>query len=166
VKSIALVLVSVAALSACGGKGSSPAAAPATNALEAATTTVRHPSPWLDPADDHVAQTSLRNALTAALVIATDDDSLDHADVEGLRPIEPSLKYQNSASTAPNEVSVEGLPLGQTWWATVKSRSGTCFGIEAKSGSFPPTITYAGYKTYLASCRAPTTDPGWTDSDW
>jgi type IV pilus assembly protein PilA len=117
-------------------------------------------------ANDRAAQSSLRNALTAAKTSFTDTSDYSAATAANLQTIEPSLVFAVAASTTFKQVSVVA-PVSPyaNWWATVKSKSGTCYGIEDKSGSGGGTF-YAGTTTALASCTAPAADPGWTDASW
>ncbi len=119
-------------------------------------------------ANDRAAQSSLRNALTAAKTSFTDTGDYAGATTAGLAAIEPSLKFVSTASTDFKTVSVAAAPAGQTWWAEVLSKSGKCFGIEDNSGANGGT-TYAGTTTALAAtCTAPAagSPPAWTDTSW
>lgn len=87
-----------------------------------------------DRANDRAAQASLRNALTAAKTIYTDNQSFASADenpATGLPAVEPSLAYVASAtpSTTFKEVSVNGTA-GSAWYGASMSKSGTCFQIK------------------------------------
>ena len=118
-------------------------------------------------AQDRAAQTSLHNALTAAKVLYTDTQDYSGATPAGLTATVQSLTFAVGASTSFKIVSVIAAPAGQVWWATAKSSSGTCFGIEDNSGPVGSGITYAGRTTVLGSpCTAPAADPGWTDTSW
>jgi type IV pilus assembly protein PilA len=118
-------------------------------------------------ANDRAAQTSLRHALTAAKILYTDTQDYTGATPPGLTGIVPSLTYTAAASTGFKGVSVIAAPTGQSWWAVVRSNSGTCFGLEDNSGPAGAGVTYAGTTTPLPSpCAAPATDPGWTDTHW
>ena len=166
VKLTALSIVALATLGLAACSSGAPAAAPPVTTARIATTTTTS-----TPADeqtqggtgDRAATNSLRNAFTAAMVSYTDNASYSRADVAELTAIEPALKFQTTASTAPDEISVVAVPGAQIWWATVRSDSGRCFGIEddALVGT-----TFAGTATKLASCQAPASDPHWTDARW
>jgi len=118
-------------------------------------------------AQDRAAQSSLRNALTAAKTSFTDTSDYSGATPAVLQGIEPSLTFGNGASTGFKVVSAETPAAGATtWWAEVLSKSGKCFGVEDKSGAGGGTF-YAGTTTALAAaCTAPNADPGWTDASW
>jgi len=118
-------------------------------------------------AQDRAAQSSLRNALTAAKTSFTDTSDYSGATAATLQGIEPSVTFVVGASTGFKVVSVVApAAAAATWWAEVKSKSGTCFGIEDKSGVGGGTF-YAGTTTALAAtCTAPAADPGWTDTSW
>ena len=118
-------------------------------------------------AQDRAAQSSLRNALTAAKTSFTDTSDYSGATAATLGGIEPSLTFVVGASTTFKQVSVVApvTPFGN-WWAEALSKSGKCFGIEDKSGNGGGTF-YAGTTTALAAtCTAPAADPGWTDTSW
>ena len=80
-------------------------------------------------AQDKVAQTSVRNALSDAKVIFTDANAYTGADATGMTAAEPALTFvaAGTASTAPRTVSVAAGTT--TWGAAAKSDSGTCFYI-------------------------------------
>ena len=83
-----------------------------------------------DRANDRAAQSSLRNALTAAKTLFTDSQDYTTATASALPAIEPSLQYVagTSPSTTFKEVSVS--PTSATvWTAAVLSKSGMCFVI-------------------------------------
>jgi type IV pilus assembly protein PilA len=86
-----------------------------------------------DRANDRAAQSSLRNALTAAKTFYTDAQSFVGADETagtGLVAIEPSLTYANTdtASTDFKAVSVKGT--ATDWAGAAWSKSGHCFYIH------------------------------------
>lgn len=166
---ISIVAGATLGLAACGS--SSPAAEPpvtttkriATTSTTTASTTTTADEQTNVGTGDHGATSNLRDALTAALVSYTDNASYSRADIAELTAIEPALKFQTGASTAANEISVVAVPEDQVWWATVRSDSGKCFGVEddAMVGT-----TFAGTTTKLESCQAPASDPHWTDTGW
>ncbi len=130
-------------------------------------------------ANDRAAQSSLRNALTAAKTVFTDTGDYSGAfpgvvgpPATGLSAIEPSLTFVSTASTGATSfktISVAAVPGGQVWWAEALSKSGKCFGIEDNSGPGGLGTTYAGTTTALAaSCTAPAVaaPPSWTDTSW
>src|SRR5947208_357886 len=80
-------------------------------------------------AQDKVAQTSLRNSLSDAKVIYTDNNSYSGADATGMTAAEPALSFVEDAtlSTGPRQMSVKET--ANTWGAAAMSDSGTCFYI-------------------------------------
>ena len=84
---------------------------------------------------DRAAQSSLRNALTAAKVAFVDKGDYDNAESTDLKAIEPSLTF--NASTAESEadstVSVYVSTDDTIWAAAAKSESGSCFYIKDDS---------------------------------
>jgi type IV pilus assembly protein PilA len=92
-------------------------------------------------AQDRAAQSSLRNALTAAKTAYTDQSSYAKATSADLPAIEPSLTYEtgttaSSSATVPSfkdvSVNVASAASGdnQIWEAAVLSKSGTCYYIK------------------------------------
>jgi type IV pilus assembly protein PilA len=92
-------------------------------------------------AQDRAAQSSLRNALTAAKTAYTDQSSYAKATDADLPAIEPSLTYEaagtaSSSATVPSfkdvSVAVTSVVAGdnQIWSAAALSKSGTCFWIK------------------------------------
>src|SRR3712207_4748967 len=57
-------------------------------------------------AQDRAAQSSLRNALSAAKTLYTDSDSYATVNTTAMASAESSLTYQTSASTDPNQISI------------------------------------------------------------
>ncbi len=82
-------------------------------------------------AQDRAAQSSLRNALTAAKTIYTDTQSYSSVDTTKLTAAEPSLTFKNATtnSTGQNDISVDAVS-ASTFAAAVWSASGTCFYIK------------------------------------
>jgi type IV pilus assembly protein PilA len=81
-------------------------------------------------AQNRAAQSSLRNALTAAKTIYTDTQSYTNATAAAMLTVEPSLSYAaaGTASTGQNNVSVNGN--GGIFAAAALSASGTCYFIK------------------------------------
>ena len=108
-------------------------------------------------AQNKAAESSLRNALSAAKTAFTDNDDFSTATQTNLATLEPSLTYNaaGTASTGPNNVSVtiSSVVAGdnQIWAGAVKSDSGTCFYI-ADYGT-KPSSGVAGTK-YGSSATA------------
>jgi type IV pilus assembly protein PilA len=88
-------------------------------------------------AQDKAAQSSLRNALTNAKGIYTDQDSYGASSaalVTGLTAAEPSLTFQTAASTGAKIVSVD-VRSTTSVVMSAKSSSGSCFAIgDAANG--------------------------------
>ena len=86
-------------------------------------------------AQDRAAQSSLRNALTAAKTLYTDQNDYSTAKAgsttTGLKSVEPSLSYIDTGnSTGPKVVSVDVSGTGSvTWSAAALSKSDKCFYI-------------------------------------
>ncbi len=109
-------------------------------------------------ANDRAAQSSLRNALTAAKTIYTDQQSYSSADENtstGLKSVEPSLSYVSSTSNSTDfkTVSVLGTDTsGANWYGAAASKSGKCFYIRDLSGSGGGTQYYK--TTTNSTCQA------------
>ena len=111
-------------------------------------------------AQNRAAQSSLRNAMSAAKVLYTDNDDYSTAfagvvgpPATGMYSVEPSLTYATTdvASTAATNVSVYNngnAAGGQVWAAAALSASNTCYFIkdDATSG------TRYGNTTTVANC--------------
>lgn len=82
-------------------------------------------------AQNRAAQSSLRNALTAAKTIYTDGEDYQDATPAALADVEPSLSFAAgaTASSGPNNVSVDS-PSANLIVMAAESRSGTCYAIR------------------------------------
>jgi type IV pilus assembly protein PilA len=84
-------------------------------------------------AQNRAAQSSLRNALTAAKTMYTDKETYVPADssATGLSTVEPSLTYvaTGTASTDAKTISVNPAA-ADTWYGAAKSSSGNCYYIK------------------------------------
>jgi len=104
-------------------------------------------------ANDRAAQSSLRNALTAAKSVFTDQNSYIPADAAALSVDEPSLTFAPGASTGPKVVSVLNPPTtDNVWVAAGLSKSDTCFYIQDDSGAGGGGTTFA--KNTTGACSA------------
>ncbi len=110
---------------------------------------------------DSIAKTGLRNALTAANVIFTDDQSYAEADAVSMEAAEAALEYSDAdtASTGPKHLSVEASDT--TWSAAALSESGTCFWVSTDDEG---TVTYGTTET-ASDCTGGDA-AGATASDW
>ena len=86
-------------------------------------------------AQDRSAQTSVRVAQSAALIIYTDNSDLADATVTNMNDTEPGFKWLSSktASTDDKEVSIATSAKGTEWGAAALSDSGTCYYIRLSS---------------------------------
>ena len=83
-------------------------------------------------AQDRAAQSNLRNALTNAKAIFTDNEDYTTASANSdaaLTAAEPSLTFQAGASTAPKQISVDTPATTQIVLVSL-SKSGKCFAIK------------------------------------
>jgi len=112
-------------------------------------------------AQDGVAKSSLRNALTAANVIFTDSETYSTATSAAMAIAEGSLTYAASptSSSAPKEISV--LPAAGSWAAASLSASGQCFLIQTTSAG---AVTY-GVVTG-GNCNGARASAGATAARW
>ncbi len=112
-----------------------------------------------DRARDRGAQSSLRNALSAAKTIATDNDGFfvtapgTPIDAAAMETAEPSLDY--AAAGAKKVIGVKVTPAtGAVITLTTQSASGKFFGIQSSSAG---TVTYckgAAADFALGACTA------------
>lgn len=101
---------------------------------------------------DTAARSTLATAATAATILSDFGADYTQATPTDLALFEPTLTYvdTNTASTGPNEISVDTSTPGE-WTGTVRSESGTCFGIE---------LTVSGRTFFESSaCGAASTSP-------
>ena len=101
--------------------------------------------------EDRSAQSSVRNALSAAQVIFTDNSDYTAATPAALLAAEPSLTYAalpGTASTGNKNISVAST--ATTWGGAVLSKSGKCFTIKINSAAGGGT-TY-GLPATAATC--------------
>jgi type IV pilus assembly protein PilA len=114
-------------------------------------------------AQNRAAQSSLRNALTAAKTIYTDSQDYTSATPAAMEAVEPSLTYVATAvpSADQNTVSVNDTT-DSVFAAAAMSASGTCYWIKEDSAA---GTTY-GSTTVPANCTgtaaAGAAAPAWT----
>ena len=128
-------------------------------------------------ANDRAAQSSLRNAATAAKTMFTDTQSFAAADssATGLSTVEGSLTYVAGASAdvagppaVPSYKVVSVLPVvvaatGQNdWFAAVLSKSGTCFYIKESATGNTQYSTGATCTATAASGAGVTWSGSWS----
>jgi len=106
-------------------------------------------------AQDRAAQSSLRNAIAAARVCFTDNDTYTGCTDVVLIGIEPSLTFQAADSTAPKQISDAVYNVapgtGNAWAAAAMSDSGTCWYIKDVS-SGATAGTYYGSTATATDC--------------
>jgi type IV pilus assembly protein PilA len=112
-------------------------------------------------AQNRAAQSSLRNALTAAKTIYTDAQSYAGVTAATMLAVEPSLTYAATSatnSTGQSNISVSGT--ATVFAAAAKSASGTCYWIKedvatgTKYGSDPTGAACAGDDAVAAAGTA------------
>ncbi len=111
-------------------------------------------------AQDRASQSSLRNGLTSAKTIFTDQSDYTQATVAALAANEPSLSFvaAATASTGPNNLSVATTT--NTVILAGLSKSGTCFWIQDNAAT-----TGTQYGKGTGTCSAGTAPPsGWLAS--
>jgi type IV pilus assembly protein PilA len=94
-------------------------------------------------ANNRAAQSSLRNALTAAKTIFTDNNDYTAATAGPVGAVEPSLTFvaNTAPSDGPKKVSVKAVSATQ-WDAAVWSASGNCYYIQDMSNG--PGTSFGG----------------------
>ena len=108
-------------------------------------------------AEDRSAQSSLRNALSAAQVIYTDQASYTLVTPAALLAAEPSLTYGQTAaaaSTGPKNIG-NATTAPTLWGGSVLSKSGKCFLVKITTvaiGALPPGTYYGGAGVAAAGC--------------
>ena len=114
-------------------------------------------------ANDRAAQSSLRNAVTAAKTIYTDTQNYTTASDGALSAVEPSLTFAPAAtaSTTFKTVSVTGSTTA--WAGAAMSKSGKCFYIVDSAAAGGGT-KYGSTDT-AASCTG-TAASSATGADW
>ena len=115
-------------------------------------------------AQDRDAQSSLRNAVTAAKVIFVDDETYATADDMALAVAEPALEYVPAGddSTGPHVVSVKAVSSTE-WIAAALSDSGACFAIrdEVSGGTTFALVPNGICKANHAHGNAVFSSDGW-----
>jgi type IV pilus assembly protein PilA len=106
-------------------------------------------------ANNRAAQSSLRNALTAAKTLFTDNNDYTAAGNTALAGVEPSLTFVDNAtnSTGPKVVSVKAVSTTQ-WDAAVWSSAGNCYYIQDKSDTSGTTFGGVTSGAAVANCTA------------
>lgn len=118
-------------------------------------------------AKDRSAQSSARNAITAANTIYADTGSFAGATTTELGVVEPSLTYAAAAdaSQGPKNVSVD--PGTTVIYMAAKSETGTCFYIKDDKGTSGGGTKFAKGSTTCSAAAAKDTTivpaANWTD---
>lgn len=124
-------------------------------------------------AKDRSAQSSVRNTLTAAKTIFSDNGDYTDADKAALILVEPAFTFLNGAaggdgdSTGPKEVSVYA-PDANTFYATALSDTGKCYYIRDVVGAGGGT-GFATVDAGAAACTgadAAALAAGWSADGW
>lgn len=119
-------------------------------------------------AQDKAAQSSLRNALTAAKVIYTDAENYANATTTALAGVEPSLTFvaTGTASTTEKTVSVNPTAATIVYMAAL-SDSGTCFYIKDDVSAPSGNGTTYGSDSSSPTCTG-TAAASWTpyNANW
>jgi type IV pilus assembly protein PilA len=107
-------------------------------------------------ANDRAAQSSLRNALTAAKTLYTDSQTYQSAQASDLPAVEPSLSYSTTSSSTFKQVAVTASGASE-WYGAALSKSGVCFVIR-------DVATTSGGGTFFAkatnsNCQTTTVNP-------
>ncbi len=116
-------------------------------------------------AQDKAAQSSLRNALTNAKGIYTDQDTygtsatLVGTTTTGLTAAEPSLTFQTAASLGAKEVSVD-VRSATGVVMTAKSSSGNCYAIGDSSNGPGTVFANLGSVSCVATAAPTLPTPG------
>jgi type IV pilus assembly protein PilA len=130
-------------------------------------------------AQDRAAQSSLRNALTAAKTAYTDNSDYSKSTDADLPAIEPSLQYEaanvvsGTSAAVPSfkDVSVSvtdstGTTDQQVWSAAVLSKSGTCFYITDQATGGTAGTLYGSDSDSAAVCDGDTALTAAASNSW
>jgi type IV pilus assembly protein PilA len=105
-------------------------------------------------AQERAAQSSLRNGLTAAKTMYTDDgnySSADEVDATGLKTVEPSLAYVAGSGPSDDQKEVSVANSDTEWAGATMSASGKCFLIrDVATGT--GAGTFYGETSTAANC--------------
>jgi type IV pilus assembly protein PilA len=122
-------------------------------------------------AEDRAAQASLRNAVTSAKTIFTDQEDYTQATPAALTASEPSLTFEALAatnSTGPKDVSLS-TPDKNTFYAATLSKSGACWYVKdsVSPGTDPGTHwqTKASAGSDCSGSSAAASTAAWTGAD-
>jgi type IV pilus assembly protein PilA len=110
-------------------------------------------------ANNRAAQSSLRNSLTAAKTLFTDNNDYTAAGNTALQGVEPSLTFVDNAtpSDGPKKVSVKAVSSTE-WVAAVWSASNNCYYIRDRSNTAGTTFGGVTSGAVQASCTANAAD--------
>ena len=100
---------------------------------------------------DRAAQSSLRNALTAAKVAFVDSGDYRTATITNLKAIEPSLVYTTTDSDDEDKVSIATDTANEEFAAAAMSESETCWWLSDEADSTTGGTKY-GSTTVAADC--------------
>jgi prepilin-type N-terminal cleavage/methylation domain-containing protein len=109
-------------------------------------------------AQDRAAQSSVRNALTAARVLFSDHGDFTDATVAALNATEPSIGFVDATtpSSGPNAVSTN--PASATYCGLAgQSRSGSCFFVSDDESAAGLGIRFAKASGACTASSAPAT---------
>jgi type IV pilus assembly protein PilA len=113
-------------------------------------------------AQNRAAQSSLRNALTAAKTIYTDSQSYSSVSDTAMESVEPSLAYVAASATSGDQNTVSVYGNAGVFAAAAMSASGTCYWIKENVAS---GTTY-GSTTTAANCTGNAANGGATATAW
>jgi type IV pilus assembly protein PilA len=121
-------------------------------------------------AKDRSAQSSLRNAVTAAKTIYADSQTYTGIDTTAMGSIEPSLTYKATGvvSTGPKDVSINPST-ATVFYAAAKSATGSCFYIRDDVASTTQGGTYFTTAVGTDACTgtgAAGTAATWKNTGW
>ena len=122
-------------------------------------------------AQDRSAQSSLRNALTAAKSLYTDSQDYSTVTTTAMGTAEPSLSYVASSapSTKPTEVSFNGGSTGsKVFYAAALSSSGVCYYIkdDVNGGTTYAKLSTPATTTATTGCTAAAASSQTFGSSW
>jgi type IV pilus assembly protein PilA len=81
-------------------------------------------------AEDRSAQSSLRNAVTAARTVYTDSGTYTNATDSELDDAEPSLEFEPAATASADPKTVSVSSTATVFYAAAKSKGGDCYYVK------------------------------------
>lgn len=115
-------------------------------------------------AQNKVAQASVRNALTSAKAVASEDGTYLGIDTAMLQAAAPDLVIAQDASKKPNEVSFAVTTAGEIT-VVARAQTGNCYWLHDNLDDDGAVARVQFGRSEGSQCQADTTPPAWS-SKW